>query len=441
MNDEGKIVRECAAYFKNTSGFKRILEKIKEKYESLGSIGGTIVLSNLKKEEQEALTGFFRKDYYSNKSASIKVENFIKALDSTKFSGVSFEKVLNAYFGKRLLSKKEQKSIYEAEKEKYFHEIKENFRESRGERWLSFIFEKKENAYKIIVQKYDDNKEQLKAELIAVCTGYNNLSFDVNNTTRLALFASNITKNPHSFDENTYCGKLLVYAICYELNINYPSNAEELNEALYKAGIIKDEVSNFTLCSGLIAYIGEKEHKGWKGFYEANEPLQVSLWNISKLSKIVSPRNKVFVFENPTVFSEVLYKVLELSPSLVCTFGNFKLASLILLDKLYESGALIYYCGDFDPEGIIMAEKLKKRYKQSLVLWRYESKDYLTIKSGIKLSESRLKKLDNIESTELKAIAQLIKLHKSAGYQEMMTEKYVDDIRNWNSSTKNTAFA
>lgn len=429
MGNEEKLIKECAAYFKATAGFKRILEKIKEKYESLGSLGGTAVLSNLKKEEQEALTGLFRKDYYSNKSVSIKVENFIKALDNTKFSGVDFEKVLHAYFGEKLLSKKEQRSIYEAEKEKYFDEIGESFKGSRAERWLNFILEAKENAYKIIAQKYDDNEKELKAALITACTGYNNLSFDVNNTTRLAVFASNITKNPHSFDENTYCGKLLVYAISYELGINYPSNAEELNEALYKAGIIKDEVSNFTLCSGLKAYIGDKEHEGWKGFYEANEPLQVSLWNISRLSKIISPREKVFVFENPTVFSEVLYETSDIKPSLVCTFGNFKLASLILLDKLYESGSLIYYCGDFDPEGIVMAEKLRKRFGNSLVLWRYDKEEYLRIKSEIKLSETRLKKLDNIESAELQDIAQIIRLHKSAAYQEMMIEKYVDDVK------------
>jgi len=124
---------------------------------------------------------------------------------------------------------------------------------------------------------------------------------------------------------------------------------------------------------------------GWRAFYEQGEPLQVSIWNISKIDKVISPENKVYVFENPTVFSEVLYRIGNIKPSLICTFGNFKLASLILMDKLVKSGAKIYYSGDFDPEGIVMSDKLKQRYGEKLVLWRYTKEDYLSIKSTVHL--------------------------------------------------------
>ncbi len=91
-------------------------------------------------------------------------------------------------------------------------------------------------------------------------------------------------------------------------------------------------------------------------FFNAYEPLQVSLWNLSKVDKIISKRNKVFVFENPTVFSEVLYRSSKEKPSIICTYGQVKLASLILLDNLVENGTHIYYSGDFDPEGLIIAK-------------------------------------------------------------------------------------
>jgi uncharacterized protein (TIGR02679 family) len=423
------LQKECAQYFKSNAGFKRTFEKIREKYESLGNIGGTVVLSNLKAEEKEALTGLFRKDY-NKKNVSFKVENFIKALESTKFSGVDFEKVLEIYFGEKLLSRKEEKTIYEVKKSIFFKSIIVSFIDTKGEKWLRYVLESKENAYRIISQRYDEAKDTLRKNLLWVCTAYNSLSFDKNSTTRLALFSSMITKDPHSFDINTDCGNLLVYAICYKLKIQYPENAEELNEVLYKAGIIRDEVSNYTLCSGVLAYKEGKEHKGWRGFYDLGEPLQVSLWNISKIEKVISPQGKVYVFENPTVFSEVLYKTNNKKPSMVCTFGNFKLASLIILDKLVESGAKIYYSGDFDPEGVMMADKLKQRYGENTVLWRYDEREYLTAKSSVKLSDSRLKKLDNVKSEELKFIARIIKESKHAAYQELLIDEYVEDIEN-----------
>ncbi|WP_297428859.1 TIGR02679 domain-containing protein [Clostridium sp.] len=428
MNSEELLLKECVSYFKSNSGFKRTLESIRKKYKSLGSLGGTVVLNNLKEDEKEALTGLFRKDYYK-KSTSFKVEAFIKALENTKFSGVIFDKVLEGYFGEYLLSNKEEKSIYKTEKQEYFEKIIEKLKGTRAEKWLLYFLKTKENAYRLVNLKYDEDKLQLKKNLIYVCSGYNSLSFKEKSTVRLALFSSNITTNPHSFDTNTECGNLLLYAICYSLEIKYPENAEELNEVLYRAGIIKDEVSNFTLCSGVLAYNEEVEHIGWRGFYESQEPLQVSLWNISKIDKVISPNNKVYVFENPTVFSEILYRIGNVKPSLICTFGNFKLAALILMDKLIKNGAKIYYSGDFDPEGIVMADKLKQRYGESLALWRYTKEDYIGIKSSVKLEDYRIKKMNNIKSLELKNIVEIICINKSAGYQELLVEKYIEDIK------------
>lgn len=429
MSKEEKLLKECISYFKTACGFKRTLQCIRKKYESLGTLGGTVVLNNLKEEEKEALTGLFRKDYYK-KSASFKVEAFVKALDSTRFQGVNFNKVLEGYFGEKLLSKKEEKLIKDREKQAYFSDIIGKFHNTRVEEWLLYLLESKENAYRIINQKYEENKEELRENLINVCRGYNTLNFNSkgNSPTRLALFSSNITKNPHSFDTSTDCGILLVYAICYTLKIKYPENAEELNEVLYRAGIIKDEVSNYTLCSGLLAYNGGKEHMAWRGFYEEEEPLQLSLWNISKVDRIISPKKRVYVFENPTVFSEVLYKIGNLKPSLMCTFGNFKLASLVLIDKLVQSGAKIYYSGDFDPEGIVMAHKLKQRHGENIVIWRYTKEDYISIKSKVELEDYRIRKMNNIKTEELKEVADAIKTNKAAAYQELLIDKYIEDI-------------
>ena len=423
------LSRECIDYFKSNKGFKRVFEKIRDKYKSLGTLGGTIVLNNLTEAEKDALSGFFRKDYYK-KSASIKVEKFIEALNNTKFSTLEFGVILEKYFGEKLISKKEEKIIYEEEKNIYFQEIIDIIDGKRGRNWFCSILESKENAYRIINQKYDENKEFLKINLISVFKALDIISFEKSKTMRLAVLASTVTRDPHWFDYDKDAGKFLVFALEYFLKVSCHENAESLAETLYSAGIIKDEVSNYTLCSGVLAYDNYgKVHEGWKGFYRKGEPLQVSLWNISKIHRISSTTGKVFVFENPTVFSEILYRTSKLKPALVCTFGNFKLASLILLDKLAESGSIIYYSGDFDPEGIVMADKLKQRYKDKLILWRYDVEDYLSVISKVQITAVRLNKLKKLNSNELMDICEVIKKYSRAAYQEMLIDEYESDIK------------
>lgn len=428
MNSE--LLKECVDYFKKNGGFNRAFQKIEGKYRSLGTLGGRIQLNNLSECEKDALTGFFGKNYY-RKSVSIKVDNFVKALNATKFSGIDFKTVMEEFLGHKLCSKREEKLEYENSRHLFYGNILDELKGIRGKQWLSNIFEVGGSASRFINKKYGENREILRNNLKAVCSALSVITFDRKCLIRLALLASVVTKDPHFFDQDRDAGKLLIFAIIFFVNAPYPENAEELAETMYSAGIIKDEVSNYTLCSGMLAYCEKEQiHRGWKGFYDSGEPIQVSLLNISRVSKISSPHKKVYVFENPTVFSEILHRTLKIKPSLICSFGNFKLASLILMDKLVENGAEIYYSGDLDPEGIVMVDKLKFRYGPKLVLWRYGVEDYKDIVSKVRLTETRIKKLQNVKSPELAEICEVIVNYKCAAYQELLIDKYEEDIKN-----------
>lgn len=58
-----EITQECIRYFRENPGLHRLLAAIREKYRSLGTLGGRVRLSNLKPEEKLALTGLLRRDY------------------------------------------------------------------------------------------------------------------------------------------------------------------------------------------------------------------------------------------------------------------------------------------------------------------------------------------------------------------------------------------
>ncbi len=103
-----KLIQQCSEYFKNNPGFSRAFDKIRDKYISLGKIGGTIKINNLTMEEKEALTGFLKKNYYKN-SVSISVNKFEEALKGTPFQGLDFPQILETYFEEDIITKKKKK--------------------------------------------------------------------------------------------------------------------------------------------------------------------------------------------------------------------------------------------------------------------------------------------------------------------------------------------
>jgi len=417
---------DFAAYLKANPGYHRIIKQIREKYESLGHLGGTIRLDQLSTAEREVLRSLFKKNYLQ-KSASFSVEKFISAFESTRYQGVDFEAVLSCYFGEKLSWKKAVRSQYADQKSQYFEAMINSFKESPAALWLEDVLINKNNAYSLLNLKYNEDPEHLRRLLTQVCMGLNQCVAEPEKV-RLALFASQVTKDPHAFDMNRDGGRLLLYALSAYYKINYPQNAEAQMELLYQAGLIYDEVSNYTICRGIRAFAGDKSHSGWAGFADCSEPLHISLWNIGMIDRVSCVNGRVFVFENPTVFSEIA-GILEDRPcSLICSAGNVKVATLLLLDKIVEGGSEIYYSGDFDPEGLIIADKLKKRYGEKLILWHFTSEAYQTIQSKKMITAARLKKLDKIESPELKKLAEAIKKFGYSGYQELMVDVYLKDI-------------
>ena len=210
--------------------------------------------------------------------------------------------------------------------------------------------------------------------------------------------------------------------------MDYPVSAEDRAEVLYRAGLIKDEISNYTTINGFLAYKEGQIHQGWQGFYDNNEPININLWNLSGIVSVFSRYKCAFVFENPTVFSQVLEVLKDKKPPLVCTYGQLKLASLVLLDKLVNNVDRIYYSGDFDPEGLQIADKLKTRYGEKLSLWRFNKEEYYSINSASIIGGERMKKLDKIRDEDLKCLGDHIRTEGCAAYQELLIQKYIEDI-------------
>ncbi|MFZ5945987.1 MAG: TIGR02679 family protein [Bacillota bacterium] len=436
-------LQDVARFFQKEPGFKRLFHKFIQNYQSLGRLGGTAKLTKLTKEEKEALGGFMGQDFSKLSSVTISVKDFIKALEKTRFSGVDLLELLFMYSNEKILTKSEEEEAYLRTKEQFFQKLLDKYPDTQCQQWLRYILDKK-NGSKGIHVAYNENPLLLKEQLINILEAIGKLPTRSNNIPsrywRLPLFANLVVGDPHAFDINTQQGRFLVFALGfirtledkhYQLVSNF--NSEEITELLNYFGIVRDDILNFVTLTGIIASeeVNHEPLKWWQTCWEEGVVINAPLKEILK-AKSFFPANgqrAVFVVENSGVFSEIIAKLSgEKLPPLICTNGQFKLAALLLLDKLIKNDVIVYYSGDFDPEGLLMAQRLITRYPDNVRLWHYTEEDYDKAQSENILSENRLNKLRSLNLRELNEIKNLIKKTKKAGYQEMLLDKLIQDI-------------
>lgn len=382
------------------------------------------------------------------KRVSISAKQFCSCLAESRFAGIPPESILEAYFGEPLIAKKEERQRDERQRETFFRELIAAYKGTIGGKWLEAVLKERKKGYYIFRRKYRDDPEKLRDITRRVMNGINSLSLpaigrhlsttfgeidleeDKNkkskrNMRSLAVFAAEASGNPHSFDSGTTEEKLLfAFLSDYFSRSDDPeepallSETEQKNRLLFQAGILKDDLSNMTLAYGIRGWKNDGElHRGLEGYFQENEPAQITLRTLGNLCYANAQQEDVYVLENPAVFSAVIEKYPACAA--VCACGQPGLAILILLDLLKENHTF-HYAGDFDPEGLLIAQNLKERYGSKLTLWNYQVEWYEKYLSDTVLEDFRLKKLEKIYLEELQEIKQCMQMEKRAAYQERM---------------------
>ena len=91
MSSNHDDIVQCVGYFRSRPCFERLLSGIRDKYISLSYFGGNVKLTSLTSEEKDALEGFFQKAFYKNRTVTISVEQFQKALTDSKDTNKIFD--------------------------------------------------------------------------------------------------------------------------------------------------------------------------------------------------------------------------------------------------------------------------------------------------------------------------------------------------------------
>lgn len=427
MDDtEQKKLKECLEYFRQRSVYEKLFQKFKEKYASLGHMGGKAVLCELTLVEKQDLSGFLQKDYTENKTVTVSAGLLEKCLAESRFSGISTEMLLEAYFGEKLTVKKEEKEKEEKKRKDFFAGLLDGKEEDPVGMWLKAVLENHGNGYEILMQQYRENPEGLRDILKNIMKAYQQICI-IRKKQLLAVFAAQVTGNPHYFDAGKTAERLLILFLKDQFKNSFSdeiSPAEKKSCLLYQAGILKDDLSNETLAYGLHAWKQDGcIHEGIEGFLKEKEPVRLTLRTLGELGKVTAQKREVYVVENPAVFSILTSR--NPSCAAVCINGQPRLASFLLLDFLKETHQFLY-AGDFDPEGLLIAQRLKERYEDALHLWKYEVEWYKKYLSGVRLSGSRIKKLDHVYRPELLEIKKWMQKEQKAAYQEAMIEIYLE---------------
>lgn len=395
--EKNNLLEESVLYFKARPVYQKLFMKMRDKYAGLGHVGGTLILTALSREEKNQLSGFFQKDYTANKTVTISAKLLEKCLESSKFSELTWEMILEAYFGEPLEVRKEIERTEAERREMYFAEIIDGVSEQKGKEWLKSVLAERKEGYSLFMQLYKESPEMLRDIIKYVTVGIAELQIlqSRNKKELLPVFSAKVTGNPHYFDEGKSGEKLLFsYLRDNDYNVEQEalSKVEYKNRVYYEAGILKDEVSNDVLVYGIHGWkTGERLHEGIEGFLQNQEPVKLTLQTIGNLEKVCGQSRQVYVVDNPAV--------------------------LVLMDKFTEE-SMFWYAGDFDPEGLLIARRLKLRYKKQLELWKYHVDLYEKYLSEVELSDRRIKELERIHIKELQEMKEMMYKKRWAVYQE-----------------------
>lgn len=411
-------MHDYTKYFKNNKDcYDRFLRGIYQKYKSLGKFSGIVLLNNINDNEAHKLSRLMGKNYKPNETIKISISKFIKVMEESKFKDFNISTLIEEYFGITLVTNKEIKTKIIMAEESFYSELtKDN---SLGSNWLKKVISKKIPPYRIIHQRYNTNKEELKKNILNTIMLINNLPKE---NTLLSIYASTITQDPHYLDLDSKTSALFFFALADISKGSFPQTREEKINLLKLFKIEIDNLSNFVITYNLMA-----NRTSINEFAKNHESLILNLQNISNTKWFDALNKKVYVLENPSLLSEVIQE--KINCTVVISGGFPNLSVYWLLDKLVENNNTIYYNGDFDPEGLLIAARLKEKYQDNLILFGYDSKKYISSLSKVSISKKRIETLNNIHEPALNEIISLMKTNRYATYQENNKDEILNYIK------------
>ena len=110
----------------------------------------------------------------------------------------------------------------------------------------------------------------------------------------LAVFAAQITGNPHFFDRGTPPGDMLTQAMASLQGVEAPQDAYRWREWMQSIGIVPDTVSSLVHVYGIVLHTPQETHPAFRAFCERHESYVVTLEALAPHFSPLDVRKQIF---------------------------------------------------------------------------------------------------------------------------------------------------
>lgn len=407
---------EAVNYFRSHHGFARAMKQMKDKWQSYGRSSGIVILKEPTKEECYDLGGFFGKNFSSSQELRFSLSDFEKALQTTKYASVSLYDLLCDYFQEDLITNRTRKQQHKEAQQAIYEETLQK---------VSFCPDACQWLKAMPMAAFHMAKNP---ETYVSCARALSILQQQKEDIRLSVLAMKALGDPHGLDAEKETGRIFLHLLQYCLHDETGTLSGEMKLDLYvRMHIRPDAISSFTTMQGFHFATKDGYHPAYEGFLQQKEYYLVSLSQLHSITALIPVHTPVFLLENQMVFSEIAQRLPN--ASMICTSGQMKTASLLVIDMLAKADVEMYYSSDLDPEGVLMTDRLLKRHPDLIHAWHMEASDYEKSMSAIEIPERRLHELDGANNPSLQQACQCIVTHKRAGYQEKLIDDMIDDMQ------------
>lgn len=413
-------------YFASAPGWQRQLAQLRKKCLA-GYADGVIRLQGATLEECCVAEGLLGRHFMPSQ-LRYKVSDFEKALRDSRFAVADLAEFWQQLDGAPLRSHARQKTERQQEVHRFFAEEAALPHGEAARSWLQATEEQKSHGFGIPQDRI--GQPEAARWLHWVCCALDRRQQHAE-PEELALCSYAVSTDPHALDGKNPAGSLLLHALAFWQQAPLPTRARQRLALLRRCGLMQDDISDFTVQRGLILTGADgREHPAWAPFRQAGKFCLLTSSLLAEVKGASSPTGRVYLLENQMLFSS-LCRQSRLQHPLVCTSGQLKEASWQLLDLLTQTDCQFYYAGDFDPEGLSIADRLWQEYGERVHFWHMEPQNYQRAISEKKIEgEGRLRQLEQIACPALRPTAQAVLEERRAGYQEALTKQYLDDLQN-----------
>ncbi|MCL2050056.1 MAG: TIGR02679 domain-containing protein [Defluviitaleaceae bacterium] len=362
-------MQEILSFFKSNPAFGRILHAMNDTLTRHGRVFGAATLDSPTQAEEAALSEFFKRDYFNQALIRISLADLERQIQKNfNNDKISLGEVLGAYVGRPL--KQRGLPTLDAFAAAVLGEA-ERLAGTPAEAWLREISSQTRRTYRACAEMFRERPQEAIDMISSLAAALNDT--DSSKLIALADFSEKHMgglRNALNFNEAT--GTLFTRALACKLGQPMPSTLEEWTLLHYKAGLLSCAMLSSVTAYGILGGQADSRALSKTTPHAESSCVSLTLENLTAHTHISAYKSKVFILQEPLIFSSVLSLLGNCECTVICPTGGFNAAFLHLLRLMHTEDTLFYYAGNFTPKDLAIADKLYVELGKNFVPWRYD---------------------------------------------------------------------